>query len=99
MILKLVMVLDSKAKNFIQPLFVREVEEAVRAFGNALNNPESQFFNFAEDFVLCEMGSVDDESGLLTTLKTPRTIISGIDASNQHRLHYASHAINMDTAA
>lgn len=59
-------VFDSKVKNYSRPLYHRNAAEALRAFEDECNNPQSQLNKFASDFTLFEVGEYDDETGILT---------------------------------
>lgn len=59
-------VYDIKAKFFNKPMYLRNAAEALRAFEEEANNPQSQLNKFAADFTLFEIGEYDDETGILT---------------------------------
>lgn len=59
---------DSKVKNYTKPLYHRNAAEAVRAFEEECNNPQSQLNKYPSDFTLFETGEYDDETGVLTFL-------------------------------
>lgn len=66
MITKVFSVYDSKAKAYGVPFFMPSSGVAVRAFSDLSNDPQSMVFRHANDFVLYEIGSFDDNSGRLT---------------------------------
>lgn len=70
-------VFDSKAAAFLAPFFVRTEAEAVRWFGLMCRNPEHDFGRFAEDFMLFELGSFREETGVITPLASPRSVVLG----------------------
>lgn len=56
---------DLKAEAFL-PIFPSStVGMAKRVFMEHVNNPESQFNKYPEDFVLFEIGEFDDSTGIL----------------------------------
>lgn len=57
-------VLDSKIGSFAQPWFSVNVETAVRAFSEALRDPQSMLSKHPEDFSLWLLGYFDDDSGM-----------------------------------
>lgn len=93
MLLKVFCILDVKANAYVSPMYFRRVEEAQRSFSISANDPKSDYFNYAEDYVLCEIGTYDDDTGLHSPLPAPVHVISAAVASTRHRDFYASHAI------
>lgn len=88
--LKMFAIFDVKAAVYIQPMFFRRTEEAIRSFGIACNSPESDFYKYAEDYCLCEMGAFDDENGEIVSLRNPVHLMLATLASTKHKDHYAS---------
>ena len=62
---KVYVVHDSKADAFMMPFFMQEDAQAVRGFQDQVNNPESPFFNHAEDYTLFNIGRYSEETGTL----------------------------------
>lgn len=88
MIIKIFSVYDLKAESFLQPMFFRSSNEAIRAFSKAVNDEGHEFFKHAEDYVLFEIGNFDDVSGLLHQ-RDPLRLMSAYEASTFHKEHYA----------
>lgn len=61
--LRVFAVYDDKAGAYMTPFFMPSVGEAVRAFSDAVVNPESAFHRHADDFTLYELGEYDQALG------------------------------------
>lgn len=72
---------DEKVEAFLPPLFFRARGEATRVFVNAVNDPQSNLSHNIGDYVLYEIGSFDDVSGLFTA-KEPERLIGGFQAKS-----------------
>lgn len=83
---KVFSVFDSKAEVFHQPMFMRAVGEAVRAFQDEANKSSSAICQHASDYTLFEIGEWDDDKGLLTPLTTPRSLGLGTEFKNDDGL-------------
>lgn len=68
MLLKSFTVYDSKAEIYLKPFFMGATGEAIRAFEDQCNNPETQFYAHAGDFTLFEIGVYDDNTGRFAPL-------------------------------
>lgn len=58
-------IMDSKVKVFAQPFYMRNAAEALRAWSNTINDPQTQFAKHPADYTLFEIGSYDDETGVI----------------------------------
>lgn len=56
-------VYDNKAKYYLNPFFAVSRGEALRQFIHACNSPDHQFYQYAEDFTLMEIGVWDPNMG------------------------------------
>lgn len=72
-------VLDTVVKAFLPPIFGRSLGECVRSFTEAANAAEHQFKKHATDYVLFELGTWDDGSGIFTCTE-PRRVLSAMEA-------------------
>lgn len=90
MLLKVFCIYDIKAETYLNPMYFRRTEEAVRSFSEAANDPSSNFHKYAEDYALCEIGTYDDDTGLHSPFVIPKVINNALQASIQHREFYAS---------
>lgn len=74
MILQVFCVFDVKAEAFMQPFFMNTKGEAIRAFSDMSNNPETMFSKHPLDFTLMHIGSFNDNNGALEKLMAPEPI-------------------------
>lgn len=65
MILIMCAIRDSAAKAFLRPFCVNAVGMAIRDFSDAVNDEKSGFHRHPEDYELFEIGSYDEESGIV----------------------------------
>lgn len=72
--LKAFAIFDKKAIAYRFPHFYHQVGQAIRAFEDAVNDPQTEFAKHPSDFVLCQIGEFDDQSGIITGLKSPINI-------------------------
>lgn len=81
MIYKMLSVYDSKAEAYMRPWFARSTGEAIRSFSDEVNSSskESGLAHHPEDFILYELGTWDEISGVVEVLEKARAVTSGID--------------------
>lgn len=70
---KVFAVLDTQVKAFMQPFFSPTVGSATRAFRDAVNDPSTMLNKHPADYVLYEIGTWDDETGVIEC-QTPQQI-------------------------
>jgi len=63
--LKVYSIFDSKAGIFNPPFYQKNAGEASRSFSKIVNEPKSLINEFPEDYVLIEIGTFDDEKGII----------------------------------
>lgn len=97
--LKIYAIKDIKADSFLQPMYFRRSEEAVRSFGEACNDPSSTFYKYAEDYVLYELGTFNDDTGLFQSYPSPISIMSASVSSTSHRDYYAARTLQQKDVA
>jgi len=69
-------IFDSKSKVFQMPFFMLNSDQAIRAFGDAVNSPDSTVISrHPEDFQLYQIGIYDDSTATLTQV-TPLQMLS-----------------------
>lgn len=70
---------DRAADAFGRPLFVPSVGLAIRSFSDEVNrsDPENQMFNHSDDFDLYEIGSFDDNTGIIECHAQPKLLSLG----------------------
>lgn len=85
MIYKMLAVFDVKAEAYMRPWVARSSGEAIRSFSDEVNqgNKESPLVHHPEDFILYELASWDESSGVVSPLDKPRALVSGIDVKRQ----------------
>ena len=75
MIKKMCSVYDTVAKVYAPPFYVNTVGEAVRSLANAVNDKNmGDLCKHPKDFILFEIGSWDDNTGLLTAVVPPERL-------------------------
>lgn len=72
-------IFDSKAEAFTKPFFMATVGTAIRAFSDALQDEKSDFARHSEDYTLFQIGEFDELKGVLTSLPSPRSIVSAVE--------------------
>lgn len=65
MISSIVAIYDKKAEAFLKPVVVQSHPAAVRSFGDAVNDPTTEFYKHCEDFAIFAIGEFDDLTGTL----------------------------------
>jgi hypothetical protein len=78
-------VLDTKSESFSPPMVNRTKGEAIRSFSDEVNNPNSMLYKHPEDYVLFEIGTWDNQSGVIEAHQAPiscGTAIEFKDAEN-----------------
>lgn len=83
MLMKVFSVRDMKSEAFLQPYFSVNQGTALRAFDEACQKQDSPFYKYPNDYVLYEIGSYDDETGLLTALTPVKMMSCAADFSLQ----------------
>ena len=79
---KIYSVFDVQAEAFGQPFFMQTDGIALRSFNEAAQNPQTEISKYPDDYVLYNIGTYDDDTGIITP-QTPK------------RLHSASTALKM----
>lgn len=64
-ILKAYAIHDNKTEAYLKPFFCVTPGEAIRIFSDAVNDQNSMFYRHPADFTLFEVGTYNDEHGLL----------------------------------
>lgn len=70
---------DIKADAFLQPFFTPNKAMALRAFGNAINDPKTQFNANPEDYSLYHIGAFDEAVGRVDLLPDPEHLGGGLE--------------------
>lgn len=80
--MKIFTVHDSKADYYLPPFFSRSHGEAMRSFETAINKPDHDFYKHFTDFTLFEIGSYDDQTGVITPIEK-KSLGNGLDFKQQ----------------
>ncbi len=75
-------VFDSKSEMFNQPMFFKAKGEALRAFEDEANRPDSAIFKHPGDYTLFLIGDYNVDTGLLTPMPTPTSLGLGVEFQN-----------------
>lgn len=76
MILEAYACYDTKVEAFMTPYFFRSKGEALRAFGEAANDPKSDMSKHSGDYVLHRLGTYDDSNGRLDGRLEPICVVA-----------------------
>lgn len=60
---------DSKADAYIQPFIAANTALARRMFCDAVNRPDTDFYNYTADYTLFHLGSFDQTEGTFTLIE------------------------------
>jgi len=77
--LRLFAVRDVKAEAFNAPFCFQTAGQALRAFSDEVNNPNSSLSKHPEDFFLYELGVYEDSTAAFTILPAPRLLGTAAD--------------------
>lgn len=97
--LKLFSIFDSKANAYMNPFIQATAPAAMRSFGAACCDSNSEFHKFAEDFTLFELGEWDEHTGSILMYVTPRPICKAIEISIAHSQYYFANLQSPSVAA
>lgn len=78
---------DTKADLFGRPFYCLNAAHAIRGFTDQVNDPmdgQNDLFKHTEDFVLYELGVFEDQSGQITVLDTPKSLIAAQSVKKQN---------------
>lgn len=56
---------DAKVGSYMQPFFMQSAGQALRSWGTSINDPSTLFCTHPADFTLFELGTYDDETGMV----------------------------------
>lgn len=79
MISKIFTVYDVKTEAYLNPFFMATKGAAIRGFSELVNDPNHNFGKYPADFILFEIGSYDDQRGLVESLPAPLSVGVGVD--------------------
>lgn len=67
-------VYDSQAKTYNTPFFMRQDGQALRAFMDLVNNPQTDVAKHPSDYILFRLASYDEETGYIESHESPQRI-------------------------
>jgi len=70
---------DTKAQSYLPPFFLQNDALAIRLIKNTVTNPEHQFSQNAEDYVLFKLGAFDDSSAKMELLSAPESLATCLE--------------------
>lgn len=86
MILRVYGIRDLKAGAFAPPFFMQRDEMAVRAFSDAIQDPQHAMSRHPEDYHLFYLGEYNDESGsLVSAANGPVFLVTGLGEMAQEK--------------
>lgn len=69
---------DTKAQVWITPMFFQSAAQAVRSFGDVVNERGTEFNKHPEDYILFKLGEFDERTGELVPV-APESLAVGIN--------------------
>lgn len=96
--LHLFSVRDAKAEAFIPPFVLPNEAMAVREFTGCVNDRQHAFSRNAEDYSLYEVGTFDDQTGVITRPNEPRFIVKAIQCRKQVELPMFADSVQVEKA-
>lgn len=76
-------VYDKKAVAYNLPVFYHQKGQAIRAFQDAVTDPQSPFNKHPEDFSIFHVGEWNDTTGVITPLPNPVPLEEALNLINQ----------------
>ncbi len=77
--LEMCCVYDSKSESWQNPMCFLSRGQAMRSFGDAVNNVESDFHRHPEDYLLFHVGAFYPRTGEVVSLNGAEVICKGVD--------------------
>lgn len=76
MILHAVAIFDRASQSFDRPWFAPAIGQAIRAFSDAINDPQHPMHKHPDDYDLWHLGTFDDNAGTFTHHETGKKQIA-----------------------
>lgn len=70
---------DIKAEAYLKPFYMQSKGQAIRAFTESLQDPESGMGKWPADFTLFELGEFDDACGRFSPLEANLSVGNGLE--------------------
>lgn len=74
---------DAKSETFHRPITATTKGEALRAFMDEANDPQSMIHKHKEDFYLYQLGHFDETSGMLKPFETPLSLGGALELTTE----------------
>lgn len=74
--LQILATFDAAVGAYHQPFFSQSVAAGVRAFGDAVRDPQQGLFQHADDYKLYHIGVFDPESGEIEPCRPPSFVVN-----------------------
>lgn len=97
MIKRIFGIFDIKAEVYLNPFFETTTGQATRAFSDAINQPDSPFGRHPNDFSLRELGTFENESGVLVSHRQPIHVAEAIQFINIRKLRQDTDMFGSDS--
>lgn len=65
MILEIFSIYDEKASAYLQPFFMQNEQQAVRAILDIMHDGSHTFYRFASDYTFYRLGNIDNVTGII----------------------------------
>lgn len=92
-ILNIYSIRDNKVSTFDKPFIDVSDIHATRQLNVAVNDRQCQLAMFPEDFDLYRLGSIDDQTGVVTPESTPKFIIAAVSVRKNYQNQDAINAL------
>ncbi len=79
MLLNIYTIHDNKAMAYLSPFTFKNDGQAVRLFGDAINNQEHTFAKHPADYTLFNLGEFDDNTSEIKPKTTPQMLGNGVE--------------------
>lgn len=74
---------DAKSETFFRPMTATTKGEALRAFMDEANDPQSIIHKHKEDFYLYQLGHFDETSGILHPFEIPLSLGGALELTSE----------------
>lgn len=70
---------DTKVGVFQKPFLMRNAAEAIRGFESVVNDHNTEFYRYPDDFTLYQMAEFDEETGVITQSTDPQILVNAVE--------------------
>lgn len=72
--LKVFAIFDSAVKTYARPFLMQSAPQALRAFADLANDPNTEVHKHPQDYALFELAEYDEERGVYENLHAPHSL-------------------------